>query len=201
MTTTVKLTDTLPKDAGGAKFQAVIDDQTSQSDFALIKGVGASSFGNPAQVLAHMAVATHTQGSPIWAENPGVLVGGVMVDQFTTAPSPVAPGQFQNVLMSNWGEMFVSGAPKTASHLSTSRNTIKATSGIVFGFSAGWKSATESSPIYISNSTSMRMSILTHNTSGFGSMPVPQGGILFDTNIIVDIPAGAGNASVTVFYR
>lgn len=83
MTTAYSVPDTLPKDTGGAKFGAMIDSNASTAAFALLRGIGTSSVNS--MLVAHQAVATHTQGSRVEAGHPGMLLAGR-----TGAPPAVA---------------------------------------------------------------------------------------------------------------
>ena len=74
MTTGYSFSDTLPKDVAGNPFIAMIDNQTVANDFSMLKGIATSAHGTGAIRLSHMAIATHTQGSPLGEEDPGVLL-------------------------------------------------------------------------------------------------------------------------------
>lgn len=203
MTTAYALTDTAPKDAGGGKFMALIDSDTSQGDFALWKGIGASSPGTPARRLAHAAVGTHTQGSQIQTLHPLMMLGGVYIENIGTSPatSPVASGKANYVTMSNWGELHTQPAPKASSHVSTSTNLVKNGSGILYGFYVGWTDANAGDPIRVTDNLTPIFSILTGGSSGFEQIWV-DGGVRFTTNLKVVKPnSGGGTASMTVVYR
>src|SRR3990167_8650699 len=73
MTTNYSLSDTLPKDAGGAKFQAFPNIATSQNDYALPIGLGASTIGATSRIHAYLGVGTAISGSPLTNAPAGVL--------------------------------------------------------------------------------------------------------------------------------
>lgn len=167
--------------------------------------VGTSAIGTPARNLGHLAVGTHHIGSAIEPEHPFVAIGGVYIENAGASPavSATTPGSGQMVVMSNWGEMFTTGAPKTASHVSTSTNLIKNGSGIVFGFSAGWTNANAGDPIQLDDGLgNAKFSIVTGGSSGFESFEVPEGGVAFDTTIVCKRSnTGGGETSMVVIYR
>jgi hypothetical protein len=76
MTTNYALTDNLPKDAGGQKMMAWIDDTTSQLDFGLPRGIGSETLGATSKVMLHQAVGTHTVGSAIDTTSADIHIAG-----------------------------------------------------------------------------------------------------------------------------
>lgn len=143
MTTNYTMADGLPKDVAGAKFSAWIDDTTSQNDFVLPKGIGGSSFNT--KRLGHLAIGTQTQGSPVAAGHPGVLIMGYN----GTLPS-VSDGQAQFFKISASGALLTSQAPgerstsKNATSVSTgalSFNSSQASTNKLVSVTVRWSSA------------------------------------------------------------
>src|SRR3990167_3683016 len=83
MTTNYSTADISPKDAGGAKMLAPINISSSQSDFALFAGIGASTIGATSKIHAALQVGTHVAGSPVT----NAPVGVMNVFSFTTNAS------------------------------------------------------------------------------------------------------------------
>src|SRR3990167_5261974 len=83
MTTAYSLSDTSPKDSGGAKFLAWPNISTSQNDFSLPAGIGASTIGATSKIHAALQVGTHVAGSPV----SNAPVGVMNVFSFTTNAS------------------------------------------------------------------------------------------------------------------
>jgi hypothetical protein len=102
MTTEYTQADSLPKDAGGAKFAALIDDNTSQLDFALARGIGAETLGTASQIAAHTAVATHTAGSAL-----GTRTGVALMGAYTESPSAIGTDNAQQVRSDKEGALYV----------------------------------------------------------------------------------------------
>jgi hypothetical protein len=71
MTTNYSMSDVLPKDVTGQPFQALADISTSQLDFALQAGLGASTVSG--KRYASLAVATHKHGASVTTDSVGTL--------------------------------------------------------------------------------------------------------------------------------
>ena len=102
MTTAYSLDDTLPKDAGGGKHLALIDDSTSQLDYALLRGIGAKSLGAASRNAALLAVGSHTIGSAI--DHGG---GTAAMGAYTESPSGMGTGNVQMVRVDKEGALYV----------------------------------------------------------------------------------------------
>lgn len=118
MTTQYSLTDELPKDAGGAKLIALIDDSTSQFDFAMLRGIGAEARGSASQNLAFLGVATHTAGSGL-----GTKAGVMLVGTYTEAPTTVIPDSAQLLRVDKEGALYTRSASTIMSYSSASVET------------------------------------------------------------------------------
>lgn len=200
MSRNYSLAHSLPKDEGGAKFAAYVDDQTSQLDFALPKGIGASTIQG--KILGHAAVGVHTQGSPIEALHPQVTLGGVYVDYATTQASPVGSGRAKIAHISNWGETYAVPYPPTPSMITAgSVNTIKSASGIVYEFGAAWNDVNIGDTINLVDNLVGIRTIVIDATSGNFSLNIPGGGIPLTTNVAIQTSlGGGGGASVFISY-
>lgn len=118
MTTEYTLTDELPKDAGGAKLIALIDDSTSQFDFAMLRGIGAEARGSASQNLAFLGVATHTAGSGL-----GTKAGVMLVGTYTETPTAIGTNEAQLARMDNEGALYTRPASAIMSYSSASVET------------------------------------------------------------------------------
>lgn len=207
MTTSYTFSDVWPVDLSGQKGIALIDVQSSQLDFTMLKGIGTSPIGTPSKKLGHMAVGTHTQGSSIEAKHPFVALGGVFIENAGASPatSATTSGSGQIAVMSNWGELFTTGAPKKASQVSTSANLIKNGSAIVYGINVSVSSGSPGDVVRIRNSTTDMFTFVTASAYDSWQITFPEGGVLFDTTLahaqtITDTD-NSGAASVTVIFR
>ena len=203
MTTAYSLTDTAPKDAGGQKFLALIDAHSSQGDFALWKGLGTSSPGTPARKVAHAAIGTHTRGSTIESNHPLVAIGGVYIENAGASPgaSATTSGSAQIAGMTNWNELFTRSAPVGASKVSTSANTIKNGSGIIYGMLVSVSEVQLGAVVRLRDSLIDKLTFVAASQFGTYNVTVPDGGIVFSTTIQHAQTVSAGAASTTVFYR
>ncbi len=128
MTTNYGLNDALPKDAGGAKFQALYDTNTSQGDLALIGGIGTKVLNsrNYAAMYAGNALA----GSKLEAAN---TVGDLMMGALTLNPSGIAFGGPVPIRADDRGQMFTTAlSSTTCAFIATSHDTITTNSGILY---------------------------------------------------------------------
>lgn len=198
MTTAYSLTDTLPKDAGGAKFWGLPNVDSATLDFSLLKGIGTSSIQG--KNLAHLAIGTHTQASKIEAEHPMVAIGGVYIEAHS-GTSAVLSGQANVAGISQQREVYAIGAPKTAFVVFDS-NVVKSTSGIVHSFSVAWKGAAAGDSVSLKDDTSTKCTIVFNAGSGFETFHIPNGGIDFATSIsaLRDATISSGGLSIMGSY-
>ena len=133
MTTGYSIADTSPRDAGGAKFLAPINISTSQSDFALLAGIGASTIGATSRIHAAVQVGTHVGGSKIDSAPVGVL--GVVA--FTANPSSMAIGNAMPLRGSDRGELYISGLSTVTCAMSGSTETFTTASGTLYRVMCG----------------------------------------------------------------
>ena len=134
MTTNYSTADTSPKDNGGAKFLAPINISTSQADFALFSGIGASTIGATSKIHAALQIGTHVGGSKIDSAPVGVL----NVLAFTANSSSMAIGNAVPWRGDQFGAAYVTGLSTTTCAMSGSTETFSIASGTLFKiFAAG----------------------------------------------------------------
>jgi hypothetical protein len=126
MTTQYSLSDTLPKDAGGAKFAGWVDISTSQNDFALPKGIGSLTANS--KIFANLAIGTHVGGSKV--DHP--VVGVLGMAHFASNASIVGTMGAVPVRGDDRGEIYQSALSSTASMMSGSTETVSLASGILY---------------------------------------------------------------------
>src|SRR3990167_3077202 len=135
MTTGYSTADTAPKDAGGAKFLAPINIATSQSDFALLAGIGASTIGATSLIHAGLQVGTHVAGSQI---NNNAPLGVLPVLAFTSNSSSMAINNAIPWRGDQFGAAYITGLSTTTCAMSGSTETFTTASGTLYKiFAAG----------------------------------------------------------------
>ena len=123
------LSDSAPKDSGGAKFLAFPDISTSQLDFALPAGIGASTIGTTSKIHAALQVGTHVAGSQI---NNNAPVGVLQVLAFTQNASSLAVNNAIPQRGSDRGELYISGLSTVTCAMSGSTETFTTASGTLY---------------------------------------------------------------------
>lgn len=203
MSRNYSISHSAPRELGGQKMIALIDDQTSQLDFSLLKGIGSSPMGSASLILGHLAIGTQTQASKIESLHPFVSIGGVYVDYAAAQASPVASGQGKIAHISNWGEVFVTSQPKSSSTIggSGSADNVKSSSGIVYEFGVAWSDCNTGNIVRLTDNGTGVRAIVFNATSGNQWVRLPDGGIPISTSITVQktITGGAG-ASIFISY-
>lgn len=195
MTTAYTVSDSLPQDNLGNYFLAAV---TSSLEFALLGGVALSPIGGRNTV--HLAVATHSQGAQAGQPSAINLIGGAYLDD--PGASPVSSGQAKGVGANNWGELHSRGASISASVLSAgSRNTVKTSSGIVFGIHICGAGVTAGDTVTLIDDTRTKFGFTFSGANETLPSPYIPGGVPFATTIIVDRSLSGGAASVTLMYR
>lgn len=193
------MNSSLPKDLGGAKFNAVIDDQSSVLDFALHRGIGAATVFS--KVTAHAGIATHTQGSSAGSPTVVVGVGGVYLEGEDA--SPVSPGEMKLAQISKQGELYTTTDPKNYALTTASQEQVKSSSGILFGWSISGSGLTDNDVIEIKDGNNTVYSVVMSQYHTHFDHAVPGGGLRFNTDINVSqsISGGGAAASTTIIYR
>ena len=154
MTTAYSTDDTSPRDAGGAKFLAPINIATSQSDFALFAGIGASTIGATSQIHAGLQVGTHVAGSQI---NDNAPLGVLPVLAYTSNPSTMAINNAIPWRGDQRGQAFISAlSTVTCAMGGASTETVTVASGILYKvFMAGTQVNGGASAVVLNGGTSL----------------------------------------------
>lgn len=134
MTTNYSLSDTAPRDAGGAKFLAWPNIATSQNDFALPAGIGASTIGATSKIHSALQVGTHVSASKVSDNAPILmLIGGA----YTQNASAMAINNARPIRADEFGALFTTAPSNTNSFTAASTQTYTTASGYLYGFTAG----------------------------------------------------------------
>lgn len=128
MTTSYSLADTLPKDAGGAKFAAWPNISTSQNDFSLPIGLGASTIGTTSRIHAYLGVANAVAGSPMT----NAPAGNLPLLGYLTNLSSIATNNFIQQRGNDRGEAYFTSLSMTTSAMSGSTETVTLASGLLY---------------------------------------------------------------------
>lgn len=199
MSTNFNLTDSLPKDSSGQRALAWTNDQTSQLDYALPRGVGASTTGS--KILAFLGVATATQSSKVESLHPGINLGATFIDSTTTQTSPVSSGRFKLLQATNWGELYATPAPRISATLTAgSKNTVKVGSAVLHSFGVSWSGINLGTTFTVSDNTTFLLSIVGTSAAGHADRILPLGGLFISSSITLQRLSLDGAASLTVSY-
>jgi len=148
MTTAYVLSDTLSKDAGGAKLMGWQNIATSQNDFALTMGIGASTIGTTSKIHAYLGIATATAGSTLVNNAPA----GVMpLWGYTTNPSGVATNNFVPARGDQYGAGYITALSTVTCAMSGSRETFTVASGTLYKVLVAGADVNEGASVVIFN--------------------------------------------------
>ena len=193
MTTIYRLTDTAAKDAGGARLLMPIDDQTSQLDFGLLRGIGVEILGSTSRNLVHLAVGSHTIGSAI-DKGAGILLLGA----YTEAPSAIGTGGGQALRSDNQGALYTRPASGIMSLNAGSVQTHIATSALLHDIHIHLSGVAVGDDVTIEDGDDYKLTFVATTASQHLSEHYSTG-LHFGTNIKSTITmAGAGATSVTL---
>ena len=131
MTTTYSLADSLPRDAGGAKFSGWIDVATSQLDFALQAGIGSRTVGS--KIVSALQIGTHVAGSKL---EPTGGVGVALMAHYASNASVTGVQNAVHVRGDDRGQVYISALSAITTAATGSTNTFTTSSGIVLKFIA-----------------------------------------------------------------
>lgn len=195
MTTNYRLNDTFSKDAGGARTLMPIDDQTSQLDFGLLRGIGVEALGSTSRNLVHLAVGSHTIGSAI-DKGAGIVLLGV----YTESPSAIGTGGAQGIRSDKQGAVYVRPASGIMSVSSASVETHIAGSALLHDIHIVLNDVNAGNDITIEDGNNYKLSFIATAASQHYSEHYAAG-LHFGTNIKHTLTlGGAGTASVTIGY-
>ena len=128
MTTRYTLSDSLPKDEGGAKFSAWTDLGTSQLDFALAGGIGAKTVGS--KITSALWSGNGLAGCKV---EPTGGVGNMLMAHFASNASPTAAQNGIHLRADDRGQQYVSALSATTCVVSAaSTETITTASGLLY---------------------------------------------------------------------
>ena len=127
MTTQFSLADSLPKDAGGARFAAWTDLGTSQLDFSLPGGIGAKVVGG--KITSALWSGNGLAGSKI---EPTGGVGNLMMAHWSSAASATATQNGIHIRANDRGEFYQSQLATTTCVMSGSTEMVTLASGIIY---------------------------------------------------------------------
>lgn len=127
MTTSYSISDSLPRDQGGAKVAALMDLATSQNDWSMIAGIG-TKIANGKNYSA-MYSGNGLAGSKLET----AVVGDLMMGALTLNPSGIAFGGAVPIRADDRGELLVSSLSSIATaYVGTSHYTVALASGILY---------------------------------------------------------------------
>ena len=154
MTTNYVLSDTSPKDSGGAKFLGWPNIATSQNDFSLPAGIGASTIGTTSKIHAALQVGTHVSASKV---SDNAQIGVLPVLAYTANPSSMAIGNATPLRGTDRGELYISGlSTVTCAMGGGSTETVTLASGLLYKvFMAGTQVNGGASGVVLNGGTSL----------------------------------------------
>lgn len=187
--------DTLPRDRGGQKFLALHRSESSAGGFLLFKGIAGSKIGD--WQYGHLAIGTHTNASVVSTGAPGVLLGGVVLNDLNTFKTTASNGKFRVNGISEHGEIFVTPASMVTSVVTTSRNEFQVSSSQILGINAVFTA--DNASITLSNGDKLRH-VVTSKGSPWDEYRHFPGGMSFSDVIRVDI-SNVGVTSAIIYFK
>ena len=198
MTTAYSLSDTAPKDSGGAKFLAFPNVATSQNDFSLPSGIGACTIGGTSKIHSALQVGTHVGGSKIDSAPVGVLP----VLAFTANSSSMAIGNAIPQRGNQYGEGYFTGlSTVTCAVNAASRETITTTCGTLYKVLCAGCGLVAGAQVAILNGTaSLAHFAFSGANDALPTLDLGFTGTCF-SSLIVEKRGSIGSAYVTLNYR
>lgn len=171
MSTAFVLSDSLPKDAGGAKFAGWIDIAGSQLDFSLPAGIGAKTTGS--KIASALWSGNGLAGCKI---EPTGGVGNVLMAHFASNASPTAVQNGIHLRADDRGQQYVSALSATTCVVSAaSTETVTLASGLLYRVMVSGSGAVSGAQLAILNgATSLGRLVFD---SAFQTLPVLDFGI------------------------
>lgn len=193
------LQSTLPKDAAGFKFLGWVRSDASVAPFTLPRGIG-TSVNDSGFMFSHLGVGSHSQGSKIEANHPGMALMGVYLGD--SDASKVESGQAQLIKSTRKGELIVSGACKIPIMNATSFNTYTLGSGLLHGGYITGNAVGAGDSVVLRSGSNDLIRFTFSSASQTHPLEVPAGGIYFSSSIIHARTLAAGGAtSITLFVE
>jgi len=198
MTTAFTTADVSPKDAGGAKMLAPINVATSQSDFALFAGIGASTIGATSKIHAALQIGTHVAGSPVT----NAPVGVMNVFSFTTNASSMGTNNAMAQRGNQYGESYFSGlSTVTCAVNAASRETVTTTCGTLYRvFCAGCGLVAGAQVAILNGAASLSHFVFSGTNESLPILDLGFTGTCF-SSLIIEKRGSIGDAYVTLNYR
>lgn len=193
MTTEYTLTDSLPKDMGGAKHLGLINDSTSAQEYALLRGIGAKSMGAASRNVALLGVGSHTRGSAI-DHGGGVAVIGI----YTEAPSAMGTNNAQMIRVDKEGAVYARPASTIMSYMAAASIQTHVTgSALLHGINILGVNVNAGNTVKVEDGTAYKLGFAFTTTSEIIQKDFT-GGLHFGTSLRVR--SDNTNASVTLLY-
>jgi hypothetical protein len=196
MTTSYSLSDSLPKDGGGAKFAGWVDLATSQLDLSLPGGIGSKTTGS--KITSALWSGNGLAGCKV---EPTGGVGNVLMAHFASNASPTAAQNGIHLRADDRGALMVTGlSATTCAILATSRSTISTASGLVYKMIIAGCGVLAGAQLAVLNGTAS----LAHVVFGAANETLPV--VDFGTgacfsSLIVEKRGTVGDVFVTSNYR
>ena len=127
MSTNYNLSDSLSKDAGGAKMMNWVDIATSQLDMALPAGIGAKTVGS--KITSALWSGNGLAGCKV---EPTGGVGNMLMAHWSSVASATATQNGIHLRASDRGELYHSSLATTTCVMSGSTETVSLASGILY---------------------------------------------------------------------
>jgi hypothetical protein len=194
------LQSTLPRDVAGYKFMGWVRSDASVAPFTLPRGIGTST-NESGYMFSHLGVSSHTQGSKIEANHPGMALMGVFLQDGNLSGSKVESGQAQLIQSTRKGELIVSGACKIPIMDATSANIYTLGSGLLHGGYITGAGVTAGDNVLIKSNTNTVFNITFESANQTIPLNVPAGGIYFGASITHSRTISGGATSVTLFVE
>jgi hypothetical protein len=194
MTTAYAIADTLPKDLGGAKFAAYInDEQLDAQEFAMPRGIAVEQIGTASQNMAHLAVGSHTAGSEIQSDSAGMVLLGKYAADIAAISNSVA----QPMRVDNQGNLYTTGCAVGA--LTPDSNVLFTGSGIVYSATVAFDGATAGDTWILKDNGTDVVTVVANNTNETVHLTFPQGQ-KFSTHCSATRSISGGATSINISY-
>lgn len=193
--TAYQIDSTMPKDASGHKFWALVRSDASVAPFVFPRGLATSQADN-GYLFGNMGVATHARGSGEFGANePLMAIGGVFLE--TVGASEVASGSLQFIQSTRQGALVTEGMQKSTSLLSTSVNTL--TSKLIHALIIAGDGVTAGDTITFEDGDNTIVPYVFGAANETQVLNFP-GGLPFTTSVVITQGLTGGAASATVVY-
>ena len=194
MTTTYSLSDSLPKDAGGAKFAAWINLSTSQLDFSLPAGIGGRTVGS--KIVSALQVGTNVAGSKI---EPTGGVGVALMAHFASNASATATQNAIHLRGDDRGQVYISALSSVTTAVTGSTNTVTLASGILYKFLAAGCGVVAGAQMAVMNGATSLAHVVFSGANE--TIPIDFGTGACFSSLKYELRGSVGTAYATITYR